>query len=104
MNVLPRAKIRGFKKYGKVRYQGRAYFIKGRMSSGYVVLMDIHGTKQDCAHTSKLAHMTRLTARRSCLVALETLNLGSSSLRDPIAPEKTSESPPPLKKRVFSAK
>lgn len=65
---VPRAKICGFKKYDKVRYQGREYFIKGRMSTGYAVLMDLSGEKQDLGHTPKMDHMVRLTARRSCLI------------------------------------
>ncbi|MFX1536019.1 MAG: RNA-guided endonuclease IscB [Promethearchaeota archaeon] len=66
---VPRRKIHGFKKYDKVRYQGREYFIKGRMSTGYAVLMDIHGTKQAFDHTPKMSGMVRLTARKSCLIA-----------------------------------
>ncbi len=31
------------RKFDKVKYFGKEYFIKGRMSSGYAVLMDIDG-------------------------------------------------------------
>ena len=40
---LSRRKIEGFKKFDRVNYLGVISFIKGRMSSGYAVLMDIDG-------------------------------------------------------------
>lgn len=89
---LPRSKIFGLRKYDKVRYSGQTYFIKGRMSKGYAVLIDIYGTKQDLGHTPKLANMTRLTARRSYLIATESLNLLSGSLLEKYAPETTADS------------
>ncbi|MFX0063206.1 MAG: RNA-guided endonuclease IscB [Candidatus Hermodarchaeota archaeon] len=79
---VPRTKIRGFKKFDKVRYQGREYFIKGWISTGYAVLMDIHGEKQDLAHTAKMDRMVRLSARTTCLVAscaLENCSIIDSS-------------------------
>ena len=39
-------KICGFRKFDKVKYYGNEYFIKGRMSTGYVILMNIYGKKQ----------------------------------------------------------
>jgi HNH endonuclease len=36
---IPTGKIRGFRKFDKVRYQGQEYFIKGRMTTGYAILM-----------------------------------------------------------------
>jgi hypothetical protein len=80
---VPRIKIRGFRKYDKVRYQGQEYFIKGRMSTGYAILMNIHGVKQIFDHTPKMSRMVRLNARKSCLIAscsLETSVLSDSSL------------------------
>ncbi|MFX0066181.1 MAG: RNA-guided endonuclease IscB [Candidatus Hermodarchaeota archaeon] len=70
---VPRVKIRGFKKYDKVCYQGQEFFIKGRMSTGYAVLMNIHGTKQDLDHIPKMSEMTRLSARKSVVVTSEVL-------------------------------
>ena len=32
---------------GKVRYLGKEYFIKGRMSTGYAILMDIQRSGTD---------------------------------------------------------
>ncbi len=42
---IPTGKISGFRKFGKVRYLGHEYFIKGRMATGYAILMDISGNK-----------------------------------------------------------
>lgn len=39
-------KVQGFRKFDKVRYKGKEYFIKGKMSSGYAFLMNINGTTQ----------------------------------------------------------
>lgn len=39
--VLPKGKIAGFKRYDKVFYNGKEYFVVGRMSTGHVYLIDI---------------------------------------------------------------
>ena len=71
---LNTGKIQGFKKYDKVLYFGNTYFIKGRMSTGYAVLMDITGAKTDFKSapngfkTPKLANLKRLSARSSQLI------------------------------------
>ncbi|MFX0061560.1 MAG: hypothetical protein ACFFC7_05180 [Candidatus Hermodarchaeota archaeon] len=83
---VPRAKIRGFRKYDKIRYQGREYFIKGRMSTGYVILMDIHGDKQAFDHTPKMSSMVRLRARTSCLtISCPLLELSPSFPGGPLS-------------------
>ena len=67
-------KIRGFRKFDKVKYFGKEYFIKGRMSTGYAILMDIEGNKIDFSSmpkgmkTPKLRNCIRVTARDSVLV------------------------------------
>lgn len=67
-------KICGFRKYDKVKYFGKEYFIKGRMSAGYAVLMDIGGEKADFSHlsrgfkTPKLSNCKRITARTSQMI------------------------------------
>ena len=67
-------KIQGFRKYNKVEYFGKEYFIKGRMSSGYAILMDIDGKKIDFSNmpkgfkTPKLANLKRIGARKSWLI------------------------------------
>lgn len=67
-------KICGFRKYDKVKYFGKEYFIKGRMSTGYAILMNINGGKADFSHfpkgfkTPKLSNCKRITARTSQMV------------------------------------
>ncbi|TXT65176.1 MAG: hypothetical protein BAJALOKI1v1_460011 [Promethearchaeota archaeon] len=50
-------KIQGFRKFDKVRYEDGEYFIKGRMSSGYAVLIDITGKKKEFKPLLKLSNM-----------------------------------------------
>lgn len=70
---FPVGKIQGFRKFDKVKYLGKEYFIKGRMSSGFGVLMDIFNNKIDFSDKSKgwktprLSSMKRLQARSSVL-------------------------------------
>lgn len=72
-------KIQGFRKFDKVQYLGSEYFIKGRMSTGYAVLMDIEGNKVDFSDapkgmkTPKLSNMARINARKSCIVQSKPL-------------------------------
>ena len=61
-------KIAGFRKFDKVRYQGQDFFIKGRMSSGYAILMDLSGNKIDLKPIPKFAQMRRVKARSSWIV------------------------------------
>ena len=71
---IPTCKICGFRKFDKVRYFGKEYFIKGRMSSGYCILMDIEGNKIDFScmpkgyKTPKLSNCKRIQARTSQMV------------------------------------
>ena len=67
---IPQGKIFGFKKFDKVKYLNKEYFIKGRMSSGYAILMDIFGNKQVFSNpkTVKLTNCERITARCTTLV------------------------------------
>ena len=66
-------KICGFRKFDKVKYLGKEYFIKGRMSTGYAVLMDIDGNKADFSampkgyKTPKLNNCKRITARSTVM-------------------------------------
>lgn len=72
-------KIQGFMKFDKVKYFGREYFIKGRISSGYAVLMDIYGKKVDFSHlgksnrTPKLTLCKRISSRRNRLICVEKI-------------------------------
>ena len=76
---LPTGKIQGFKKFDKVEYMKDIYFIKGRMSSGYAVLMDIFNNKVDFSHMPKgfkipkLSSCKRIGARKSVLCIREKI-------------------------------
>ena len=67
---IPTTKIFGFRKFDKVKYFGKEYYIKGRMSTGYAILMDIEGTKVDFSamlkgyKTPKLNNCKRIQARK----------------------------------------
>lgn len=67
-------KICGFRKFDKVRYFGKDYFIKGRMSTGYAILMDIDGNKIDFSEmpkgykTPKMVNLKRLEARSTWMI------------------------------------
>lgn len=69
-------KICDFRKFDKVKYFGKEYFIKGRMSTGYAVLMDVGGNKIDFSNmlngykTVKLNNCKRISARKSQLIAI----------------------------------
>ena len=70
---LPTGKIQGFRKFDKVEYLGKEYFVKGRMSRGLAVLMNIDNKQVDFSDrprgfkTPKMLNCERLSARRSCL-------------------------------------
>lgn len=70
---IPTGKICGFRKFDKVKYFGKEYFIKGRMSCGLAVLMNIDKNKVDFSNmpkgfkTPKLSNLKRVSARRNCL-------------------------------------
>jgi hypothetical protein len=63
--VIPTGKLFGFRKFDKVQYKGNEYFIKGRMSNGYAILMDIEGNKVDFKPIPKFSKMQRVSARAS---------------------------------------
>lgn len=72
---LPTGKIYSFRKFDKVKYLGKKYFIKGRTSTGLAILMDIFGNLIDFSNmprglkTPKLLNFIRMSARKSCLCA-----------------------------------
>lgn len=55
-------------KFDKVRYSGNEYFIKGRMSTGYAILMNIDGNKEDLKPIPKFSKMKRIQARKSWMM------------------------------------
>jgi hypothetical protein len=66
-------KIRGFRKFDKVRYLGQEHFIKGRMSTGYAILMDISGNKVTLKPIPKFDKMERVSARSSWMMTQRTM-------------------------------
>lgn len=71
---LPQGKISGFKKFDKINYLGKEYFIKGRMSSGYAILMKLDGKKVTFDNASKgfktpkLKNCKRLSGRKTWMI------------------------------------
>ena len=76
---IPTGKIQGFRKFDKVSYLNHEYFIKGRMSTGYAILMNIKGETLTFNNapkgmkTPKLSNLTRISARKYWLVYSQTL-------------------------------
>lgn len=76
---LPTGKICGFRKFDKVEYLGEKYFIKGRMNSGFAILMNIFSEKVDFSSmpkglkTPKLSNCNRISTRRCCLCIREKI-------------------------------
>ena len=77
---IPTGKIQGFRKFDKVRYQGDEYFIKGRMSTGYAILMHIDGKKVDLKPIPKFDKVKRVGARKSWIMMQRTMPSFSSSI------------------------
>lgn len=79
--IIPTGKICGFRKFDKVVYLRKEYFIKGRMSSGFAVLMGIDGNKVDFSYmskglkTPKLLNCKRVSSRISCLCITQKIVL-----------------------------
>ena len=77
--IIPTGKIQGFRKFDKVSYLKKEYFIKGRMSTGYTVLMDIEGNKIDFSHapkgmkTPKMSNLKRISGRKSWITQVKTI-------------------------------
>ncbi|MBK5247378.1 MAG: HNH endonuclease [Peptostreptococcaceae bacterium] len=66
--VIPVRKIQGFRKFDKVKYGGNTYFIKGRMATGYAILMNIEGKKVELKPIPKFAKMKRISARKTWMI------------------------------------
>jgi hypothetical protein len=61
-------KIMRYRKFDKVRYLGQEYFIKGRMTTGYAILMDLSGNKVTLKPIPKFERMKRVSARSSWIM------------------------------------
>lgn len=82
--VLPNGKISGFKRYDKVLYNNKEYFVVGRMSIGKVYLIDIDNnrvkvestkrtTGEKCLSKAKIkvSLVKKITSARSCVCIKE---------------------------------
>ena len=67
------SKIMGFRKFDKVEYAGQEFFIKGRMSTGYAILMGINGVKIPLKPIPKFDRMKRLSARKAWIIQQEII-------------------------------
>ena len=65
---IPTGKIQGFRKFDKVKYLGMEYFIKGRMSTGYAVLMGIDGNTINIKPIPKCGKMKKVSSRKTCII------------------------------------
>ena len=78
---LSTGKICGFRKFDKVKYFNKIYFIKGRIYTGYCKLMDIHGKTIDFSQAKKgfkspkLSNCQRISARKSVICYEKSINL-----------------------------
>jgi hypothetical protein len=65
---IPTGKLFGFRKFDKVRYLGKEYFIKGRMSTGFAILMGIDNIKLSLKPIPKFNKMERIASRKSWII------------------------------------
>lgn len=70
---IPTGKIMGIRKFDKVEWNGTKAFIKGRLSKGYAVLMDITGKRLDIRPMAKLDKVKRISARKVILTQTKIL-------------------------------
>ncbi len=75
---IPTGKIHAYRKFDKVRYQGHEYFIKGRMSTGYAILMHLNGQKVDLKPIPRFNKMKRVSARSAWITSQKTMQSFSS--------------------------
>ena len=74
---LPTGKICGFRKFDKVKYLGKEYFIKNRKNTGFTMLMDIFGNEANFSNlprglkSPKLSNCRRVLARKVCLCMIK---------------------------------
>ena len=75
--VIPNHKIQGFNKFDKVLYKGNKYFIKGRYSTGYAILMNINGITQKFTNPKipKMHSLVKLQSRKTTLIDPNVINV-----------------------------
>lgn len=52
--IIPKGKIAGFRRYDKVLYNSREYFVAGRKASGYIYLIDIDNNRVQVERTKRI--------------------------------------------------
>lgn len=85
--ILPKGKIVGFRRYDKVLYNNKEYFVVGRVSSGYVCLIDIDNSRILVERTRrrtgekylskaliKTSLVKKIGSLQSCVCIKDTLN------------------------------
>jgi hypothetical protein len=77
---MPTGKLMGIRKFDKVKHLDQELFVKGRMSTGYAVLMDIEGKSVGLKPMAKLKTITRISARTSCLTSQIHIENSPSSI------------------------
>lgn len=65
---IPTGKIQGFRKFDLVKYIGKIYAIKGRMSSGYAILMDKEEKKVELKPIPKFSKLKRISCRNTWII------------------------------------
>jgi hypothetical protein len=66
---LPTGKICGYKRYDKVKYLGKEYFIQSRMSTGYAILSLIDNVNIKLKPMAKFSKMRRLLRSGTCMIS-----------------------------------
>lgn len=72
---IPVGKIQGFRKFDTVKFRGGNYFIKGRMTIGYVFLMGIDSQNIKFKPMPKFENLKRISARKTWLIDIKKLNI-----------------------------
>ena len=75
---IPTDKIMGIKKFDKAISNGVTGFVKGRISTGYAILMDINGKKLELKPILNLKNLKRITARKSCLTSRSPIDMDTA--------------------------
>jgi len=75
---IPVGKIKGFRKFDKVKYNNNNYFIKGRMATGYAILMDIEGKKIELKPIPKFEKMERVSSRKTWMIDTKKININEN--------------------------
>ena len=70
---IPTGKIEGFRKFDKLSHAGSQYFIKGRLSAGYAILMGVDGAKVALKPIPKFENLRRVHARGSWITSQKTM-------------------------------